>query len=196
MWCSAMLPKTLTFFLMLTFFSVQSHAVYIALLIGPKSETYTEKLQVEKNRLNPASILFEIGSKVYNKWYLTGSASGEFDVSNISTVGFGLNAFAKYYFIGSPETVHTVNSGTKMKLSYPYSFFGGLGLFQKNLRFSDRAKGDIDENLGGLGLTAGGTYSLRANKFLISQIQYLSSGSDSDKTYSSIELYFGIGMRF
>lgn len=190
------LKQKLYLLVFLFFLPSQGFAMYLGLMVGPKVETYKEKNFLEKTRNSPTSLLFEIGGRVASSWYLTGSFSGELSVDSLSSVGFSVHTVAKYYFIGLPDVVSSVGTSAKMELAYPYSAFAGLGFYHKNLRFKDKQTGDIDENLGGILASFGGTYNLSKQKFLMGQFQYLVSGQNSNKSYNSMELYFGLGFRF
>ncbi len=184
-------------FLMALFFMQSANATYLSILIGPKNETYTQTNQSQRSRLNPMSLFLEMGIKLKSKWYLSLGASGEFDLSTQATTGFTLALFTKYFILGSPDRIKTEGKDARLSLVLPYTLFVGGGIFQKNIKFADDPNLiNVDTSLGGLGILFGGSYNLSERYYLISQFQYLTSGSSTDKSYTSMEFYAGMGLRF
>lgn len=190
------LKKSLWVILLVSLCAQSAQAAFLSILLGPRLESYSQKNQSERSRTSPMSVFMELGVKIRPNWYLAVGTSGEFDVGEFATTGFTLTAFAKYFFIGVPELVSTVGKDARLQLALPYTVFAGLGLFQKNVKFNSTTQLNVDENLGGLGLSFGGSYNITKKYFIISQVNYLISGLSSDTTYTSAEVYGGMGFRF
>lgn len=172
-----------------------AHAFYLSVMGGPKFENLTE-IQAKKTRSNPLSILTEAGFRVKKDIYLAVAFSGEFNISTMSTTGFTLMAFGKYYIKGSPDLVRSSGKDIKLTLSSPYTLFTGLGLFQKNVEFEQVNGVDIEHDLGGVSFVFGGSYDLSERYYVNGQALYTLSGMGTKVEYNSMEAYVGIGVRF
>ena len=177
-------------------FAGGAYASQIRVLAGPKVESIS-KLTQTRSRSNPTALIVEFDTKMYQNLFLSIGASGEFDIGTQSSNGFALYGSARYYFKGNPDLIKSAGNDIKMQLVEPWSYFAGLGLFQKSIRFSDSNDlRDINEDVGGLVVSGGGNYSLTEHYFLSGYLAYLLSGPGTDLDYSSVELYLGVGVRF
>ncbi len=175
----------------------KSYAVQFRLMLGPKVETASSSESSISNT-NPISLIFEYDSRIYKKYFISIGASGEFDLGNMSSTGFGLYGSLRYYIKGDPSLISSAGKDIQVSFVEPISYFIGLGFFQKNISFDsgDPAVRDIKEDVGGLIFSGGGNYSLSKRYYLAGYLQYLFGGAGSSIEYTSIEGYGGIGMRF
>jgi len=125
-------------------------------------------------------------------------ASGEFDFANTSSTGFGLFGSLRYYIKGDPSLISSTGNDIKLSFVEPWSYFLGVGFFHKNITFEsdDRFVRRIEGDIGGLILSAGANFSISKKYYLAAYIQYLIGGAGSVIDYTSVESYFGLGLRF
>lgn len=194
---SMMRHKNFFFFVHFLLFCSLAEANQFRLLAGPKSETASSTTSSISNT-NPLSLILEYDSRIYSKYYISIGASGEFDLANMSSTGFGLFGSVRYYLKGDPSLISSAGNDIQVSFVEPVSYFIGLGFFQKSIAFDsgDRNVEDITEDVGGLIFSGGGNYSLTKRYYLTGYAQYLLGGSGSKIDYTSIEAYAGVGLRF
>lgn len=170
---------------------IDCFAGQIGVYLGPKFETLETALS-KKSRSNLVSFLGEYNFKLYSKFHLSAGITGELEIDGLTSQGFGLYASTRYYFKGHPNLITTEGEFSKLVIVQPQAFFVGFGFFQKSIEF----EGIGDEDLGGPFISGGYHYSISERYFLSAIGQYLISGSGTNKDYTSIEIYGGLGMRF
>jgi hypothetical protein len=170
-------------------------ATQLRFLTGTKSQTFNTSAQ-EQVGTSPLGLLVLADFSLTQKVYLSFGSSFELSTASFSTSGFSLYGSALYYFRGRPNAVVTTDgTETYMELYQKYSFYGGIGIFQKEIRLrnSDTDQTD-DESLGGLLISLGGNCNLNPKFYLNGHIQLLNSGRVG-REFNSTEFYFGLGLR-
>lgn len=187
--------KLLTVILVLSVHAVAQSDTLARFVTGTKSQTYNTSAQ-EQLGTSPLGLLVMVDFEMVQKIYFSMGTSFELSTESYSTSGFTLYGSVLYYFYGEPRAVVTEDVDTSMELYQKYSVYGGLGIFQKEIKVRNpETESTDDESLGGLILTLGANYNLSPKLFFNGQIQALNSGLGTEAEYSSFELYLGLGLR-
>jgi hypothetical protein len=165
---------------------VQAHQ--ISVFLGPSYESIKVKNE-SKTRLTLTSFLGQYEKSIVDKYYFSLGVSTQLDAASINVVSFGLYGSVRYYFKGLPDRREASSEGTLISLTYPTSYFIGIGAFNKEVQF----EGLDRQTVGGLSLQFGGTRAY-SKKFYINWLAgYSYQGERNRVSYSNIEAYFGLG---
>lgn len=190
------LPKFLFMTVICFALSKADAATQVRFLSGTKSQSFNTSSQ-EQIGSSPLGLLALLDVEIMKKTYFSLGTSFELSTETFSTSGFSLYGGLNYYFYGDPKAlVSSDHMETSMELYRKHSFYGTLGIFQKEIKLRDPETQNVDdESLGGLLLGFGANYNLSSKMYLNAHLQYLSSGSGTSEEYSSFELYVGVGLR-
>ncbi len=178
----------ITIFTFFCLFTTNVSAHQLSVLLGPSYEVITVRRD-SYSRLTPTSFLAQYERQVVNQLYFSLGLSSQIDIATVSVVSFGFYGSGRYYLMGRPDRRESFSDGTHISLSYPYSFFVGLGAFNKEVNFEDLEK----ESVGGLSLQCGGTFQYTKRFYINWLANVLYQGERNRVSYTNIEAYVGLG---